>query len=245
MRRALPLTGILIVVFSLLASPVASAASPDADATARAKAALALAQAKVGLGTAAADPKDACVRVSWKQWSASGTCVVSSGGRSLIVTNNHLFSETHDANGQFVLGAYPLPATVTVVVGGAEHKAVAVGGDTDADLAFVVVDATIPFAPLAASDTTEGTLVQHYGIGSGGGRGRVLAWIRHQQAKHRFAASYTSESGDSGAGVFDPSGSVVAVHCGRHDDTAHGDARGTPVSAVRERITALTIWPPK
>ena len=221
--------------------------SPDADA--RAKAALALAEAEAGVDRSpptdvgrAANPKDACVRVAWKQWGASGTCVAVSGGKSLVVTNNHLFSEHHDREGQFPRGDYPLPATVTPVSGGPALKGLAVDGDREGDLAFVVVDGVLPYTPLAAADAPAGTAVFHHGVGSGGGPGVVLPPVDHPQPKHRFNSTCPSTSGDSGAGLFDPAGEVVAVNCGRNE---RGQERGTPVSAVRRHVAALAAWPPR
>ncbi len=218
------------------------------DAEARARAALALAEAEIGFDRTAAapgraaDPKAACVRVGWKQWGASGTCVAVSGGKSLVVTNNHLFSEFHDAEGQFPRGNYPLPATVTPIAGGLPLKGVAVDGDRESDLAFVIVDGVLPYTPLAAADAPVGTAVWHAGVGSGGGSGAVLPPTDHPQPKHRFNSTCPSTSGDSGAGLFDPAGAVVAINCGRNE---RGNERGTPVSAVRPKVAALAAWPPR
>lgn len=180
--------------------------------------------------------------MGWKRWGGSGTCVAVAGKKSLVVTNNHIFSETKDFEGQFPRGNYPLPATVTPIAGGPTLKGVAVDGDRASDLAFIIVDGALPYAPLAAADAPAGTIVWHAGIGTGGGSGRVLSATEHQQAKHRFSATYTSDSGDSGAGVFNPDGEVVAVHCGR---TTKKEGRGTPASDVRLRLAAVKEWPPR
>ena len=183
-----------------------------------------------------ADPKAACVRVSWGQWSASGTCVASEGGKSLVVTNNHLFTDAKDGAGQFVRGEYPLAAAVRTLDGGPRLTGTAVDGDRDADLAFVVVDGSLPVAELAARDAAPGTAVWHKGVGSGGGAGKVLPPVANDLPKMWFASTAPSVSGDSGAGLFDPAGKLVAVNCGRHGSGLSAPQRGTPVTPVRSLL---------
>lgn len=185
------------------------------------------------------DPAAACVRVSWKQYSASGTCVACEGGKSLVVTNNHLFSETYDADGQFARGGYPLACTVRPVNGAAAFSGAAIEGDRDADLAFVVVDGELPVAELADAEAAPGTPVWHKGIGSGGGKGVVLVPRSHPQPKNVFASDTPSVSGDSGAGLFDPAGRIVAVNCGRHGTAPISPQRGTPVGPIRDRLRGV------
>lgn len=182
------------------------------------------------------NPSAACVRVSWNKFSASGTCVAYEDGKSLVVTNNHLFSESHDSEGQLQRGEYPLAATVATLDGKKTFKATAIDGDRDADLALVVVDGELPVAQLAEADSTEGTRVWHKGIGSGGGEGRVLSIKPNLQPKLNFASDCSTQVGDSGAGVFDEQGRLVAVHCGRHGTEPSAAERGTPITPVRSLL---------
>jgi S1-C subfamily serine protease len=193
----------------------------------------------------AGDTEAACVRVSWKQYTCSGFCVACEGGKSLVVTNNHLFSETHGPDGQFPRANYPLAGTVATLDGKKTFKATAIDGDKDADLAFVVVEGELPVAELADSDAPPDTPVWHRGIGSGGGKGVVLLKGTHDQPKHNFASTTPSTSGDSGAALFDENGKVVAVNCGRHAESTGAAQRGTPITPVRNllRGVAKTAFP--
>lgn len=178
------------------------------------------------------DPSAACVRVSWKQWSASGTCIASEDGKSLILTCNHLFYEQPYAGAPFQLGAYPLTSTVTVR--GKTYTATAIAGDADADLALVEVDAVLPVADIAPELPQSGSKVQHYGLGSGGGVGKVLPVPTNvSRPSMMFLYDAKSDSGDSGAGVFDEFGRLCAVHCGRDGTARSSPSRGTPVTSVR------------
>jgi hypothetical protein len=49
-----------------------------------------------------ADPAAACVRVAWDRFGASGVCVASDGGKSLVVSNNHVFTERRQGRGHRV-----------------------------------------------------------------------------------------------------------------------------------------------
>jgi hypothetical protein len=101
------------------------------------------------------------------------------------------------------------------------------------------VDGELPVAEMAEADAAVGTAVWHRGIGSGGGEGKVLAAQPHSQAKQQFASSCSSESGDSGAGVFDSAGRVVAVNCGRHGMDLSAAQRGTPITPIRNLIRGV------
>lgn len=187
------------------------------------------------------DPVAACVRVQWKNYGGSGTCIACEGGKSLVLSCNHVFSEGG-------LGNYPLDCVVQH--DGKTYTAVAVSGDREADLAAVVVEGELPVAEIATQAPAVGAFVWHRGIGSGGGRGRVVlvpspgrggSWV---ESSCHFAADMTSISGDSGAGVFNQYGQLVAVHNGRFG--AAGDfARGAPLMPVRNflRGAARTMFP--
>lgn len=194
---------------------------------------------------AVADPIGACVRVSWDRFSASGVCVAYENGKSLVVSNNHVFTEKRTPFGEFARADYPLECSVRTLDGKRTLRAIAVDGDKDADLAFLIVDGELPVAEMATADAPIGTKVWHRGIGSGGGQGKVLPVQQHPQAKQMFASDCSSESGDSGAGVFDQDGRLVAVNCGRHSIEVGAAQRGTPITPIRNlaRGVARTAFP--
>jgi hypothetical protein len=184
--------------------------------------------------SAAADPSGACVRVSWGRYAASGTCIASEGGLSLVVSNNHVFSEPiPDAPPP--LASYPLEVAVATLDGKRSLAGVAYAGVTDADgdLALVLVKGELPVAELADDVPPVGTEVWHKGIGSGGGQGRVAEPGHFREASCHFASTATVVPGDSGAGVFSAkTGQVVAVNNG----FTGSKQRGAPVGKVRELL---------
>lgn len=179
-----------------------------------------------------------CVSVNWGRYWASGVCIGSDGRQSLVLTNNHLFSNQPFPGAEFPLGNYPLAGKVESLDEKQTFAARGVGGDTEADLALVIVEGNLLSAPLSLQDAPEGTVVRHYGIGSKFSSGVVLAAIMGQP-KSRFAATLRAVSGDSGAGIFDPLGQIVAINCGRHGMAENAPLRGTPVSAVHPVLRRL------
>lgn len=180
------------------------------------------------------DAKKACVSVwnahanaNGQRYGGSGVCIATEGGKSVVLTNNHIFSDQHHPAGGFRDDIYPLPATV--VVGGKEHKAVALSADRDADVCVVIVDAELVPAKVADSLPAPGAKVWRNGNGSGY---QVCKVIDSEASADRlgFVVEGKSESGDSGSAYFNEANEFVALHCGKD---AAGRPRGTPVTVVK------------
>jgi hypothetical protein len=199
-----------------------------------------LALALSALPAPAAEPAmpAACVTVyAPPHWAGCGTCVASEGGKSLVVTNNHIWSERNHPAGGFYDDIYPVRGQVSAGVGlsAPRFAAVAVAGDRERDLVLVVVDGELPVAELAEENAPAGTKVWRFGHGTGAQSAEVLA-PRPELAsvpRCQFRATGRSESGDSGSGYFSAAGELVAVHVG-----ADPKPRGTPVAHVRAFLAA-------
>lgn len=185
------------------------------------------------------DPKAATCVVNWKQYLGSGTCIASEGGKSLVLTCNHVWSEQSSPGAPFPLGSYPLFGEVRH--DGKTYSATAIAGDADADLALVVVDAPLPVARIATQTPAVGAKVRHYGMTSKDTSGEVLpARTDISAAAHQFAFTTSAIPGDSGAGVFDERGELVAVVCGRTGMATSAPARGPSVTVIRSVVVHHT-----
>lgn len=164
-----------------------------------------------------------------ERFGGSGVCIASEGGKSIVVTNNHVFSAAAHPSGGFATDVYPVAATVTC--GGKSYAATAVSADRAADIAVVVVDGSLPVAEVADELPKAGTTVWRNGIGTGYRTGTVLAADDGgSDPRFGFVVNGVSESGDSGSGYFNEKNELVAIHCGKN---ATNNPRGTPVTAVK------------
>lgn len=163
---------------------------------------------------------------------ASGVCIASDGHKSLVLTNNHLFATQPGPGLPFPLAPYPMPTRVFSLDGKQCWQGTAVAGHLGGDLAVVVVEGNLPFASLAGQDAKVGEEVWHKGIGSGGSTGKVLKPYCVAPQCCCFTATLRAIPGDSGSGIFNGKGQVVAITCGRVALPIDAPLRGTPVSAV-------------
>jgi S1-C subfamily serine protease len=134
--------------------------------------------------------------------SGSGTCVHSAAGKSLILTNRHVVADR--PSGWVVAGADRWSEGTVKAV------------SPDADLALIECPGSFPVAPLAESDPA-GLPVRRLGFGRGVLRvaaGRLGELVR---GKDRVT-TMESIPGDSGSGVLDPDGRLVAVTWGQFGD---------------------------
>lgn len=172
------------------------------------------------------------VGVSIEKYGGSGVAIAQKNDKTLVVSCNHIFAEQLP-NGQYPLADYPMDAAVwhkgKVFVG---H---AVGGCEKGDIAFIVVDGKIPVAPLAEKDALPGEAVWNYGKKSKGAPG-VTHLTDFNAPSHKFIASFTSISGDSGGRACNARGEVVAIICGRVAQPEGTPARGVPASYIRTLI---------
>jgi S1-C subfamily serine protease len=180
--------------------------------------------------------KKACVSV-WNattnsagvKFGGSGVCIACEGTQSIVVTNNHIFSERHHPEGGFYDDIYPVAAQI--VVGDKTYKATAVAADRLSDICVVIVDGALTPAKIADAMPREGEKVWRQGNGTGYQTGEVIATNANPtQPRFSFEASGKSASGDSGSPYFNAKDELVAIHCGQ---TSTGAPRGTPVTSVK------------
>lgn len=163
-----------------------------------------------------AGPEDSCVKVCRKDASGnhygSGTVVQSAGGRSLVLTNWHVVPDGQQQ--------------VAVLHGKDWHPAKWVAVDTVTDLSLVRVEATLPVAQLAEREPPVGTVLRRWGFPGGGAMvaksNKTLGVSNYRMQYPRTDGSYQDggaiyeveqvpEKGESGSGLFDPDGRLVAV----------------------------------
>lgn len=188
---------------------------------------------------AVTDPLDACVKVQMavansagQKFAGSGVCIASENGQSIVLTNNHIFSDQSHPQGGFRDDIYPVAAEV--LAGQRTYKAVAVGADRPADVAVLVVEGTLPHVALADTVPPVGSTVWRNGSGSGFQKGVVAAPdARYTSPSMQFWVDGKSDSGDSGSAYFNDKNECVALHAGRTGDAVRSYARGTPVTSVK------------
>ncbi len=159
-----------------------------------------------------ADPSATAVKVTQAKPpfinSGSGTVVESRDGQSLVLTNRHVL---------------PSPdGKIKVHVGNEAYPAEWLGVDETADLAIVVVKAKLPVAPIAKEVPPVGAEVRQWGFAGGNGvrpKQGTAGQLSPQGDRTAEGAKiyYTSiipEQGDSGCGVFDSEGRLIAVNWG-------------------------------
>lgn len=145
----------------------------------------------------------------------SGTVIASEQGKSLVMTNRHV---VQDGTGQ-----------VHVDNGGRRYPGQVIATDTKADLAIILVDATLPVAQLASSLPPKGAKVMQWGRDSRYDNRFVLkegVALGVRDGRKDFESTIESYLGDSGCGVFDEQGRLVAVNWGGR---AHDAETGLPI----------------
>ena len=166
----------------------------------------------------AADPQKSAVKISFVVFEnnadgvseatlgwGSGTVVHSSGGKSLILTNRHVCPHG---------GGHPF-----VLIGSKSYPAEWVAADATVDLALVRVPVELPAVELGEVEPAEGTTLRQWGYSQRGPikakSGPALGTIRFKTDDGPKIESLLTgidvEQADSGSGVFDPDGRLVAV----------------------------------
>jgi len=160
-------------------------------------------------------------------YKGTGTVVWAEGGKSYIVTNYHV---VEDNRGTFVVEHNTSGKRYPARIG---HRS------PEGDAVVLEVDTVLPAAVLGA-DEPAGTPVTHYGNTTGPKRGRVVGYgsvsVGNWSGEQLYT-DYESDSGDSGAGVFNDRGELVGVHWG--GSSGDGRRRVVPVGVVR-RLLAWT-----
>lgn len=151
-------------------------------------------------------PPECVVRVNVGTAGGSGTVIASEDGKSLVLTNQHVAA--HAGN-------------VSVNHKGKDFNATLLSTNAGDDLALLLVDVELPAAVMADAEPDVGTEVEQWGY-DWRGQGK---WI-HKTGKYKGVTNFTSEaietsiesiSGDSGCGIFNKAGQLVAVNWGRHE----------------------------
>lgn len=172
--------------------------------------------------------------------SGSATCIACEGGRSLVLTNNHIFAPHVPPNQPTPRAAYPIDVEVWSVDWKRKWagKAVDGVGDDGGDLALVVVETEMPCVTTAEADATPGTPIWHFGVSTrdyGGRRAGFVAAPTYSvsQPDNTFRGDIGSVSGDSGAGIFNGDHELVGVNSGRIGHPGTDQQRGATVGVIR------------
>lgn len=162
-------------------------------------------------------PASSTVYVSWYSTGGTGTVIACEDGKSLVLTCAHVV---------------PYAGQTRVCLNGTWYDATFIaagpqlpGGSYEPDLALLQVDAELPAVQIALEEPPLGSKLRQWAFG-----GRRTPWFEQPTSKSgevalrtssRWTAVYPtmhstlpSESGDSGAGVFDESGELCAVTWG-------------------------------
>lgn len=159
----------------------------------------------------AADPPASCVVVRRTDRAAgaanlgSGTVVACEGGWSLVLTNSHVCPKA---------GEY-----AEIALGWKRYRAWVCYAPGEPDLAALLVRAELPASAPSGAEPEPGCVVYQWGYGlqlPALKTGKLTADTA-KTAGTRFLTRFTTidtESGDSGSGVFDAAGRLVAVTWG-------------------------------
>lgn len=177
----------------------------------------------------------------------TGTVIASEDGRSLVLTNAHVVeSAAHPITVTYWCDGKPWTQPATYLGGSAVST---VSADTISvhgpDLALISIAADLPAVEVAESIPAEGEAVSLFGFGGTGSTvypkhksGRVLREDggRTTAGDPITRTSIATVNGDSGSGIFNDRGQLVAVHWGR------GLRATDPTSAERlDTVHAFTV----
>jgi S1-C subfamily serine protease len=167
---------------------------------------------------AAAEPEKSAVKISFVTFGesgsgvsevtcgwGSGTVIQSGGGKSLVLTNRHVCPHG---------GGHPF-----VVVGNKTYSAEWIAADPGPDLALIRVPVELPAVELADADPEEGTMLRQWGYSgrgpikpkSGSALGTVNVRTEDGAKVEALITGIDVEPADSGSGVFNADGRLVAV----------------------------------
>lgn len=192
------------------------------------------------------------VMVNVGRASGTGTCIASEAGRSLILTNAHVvegpsagITVLHQANG--VWRTYPCEYVGGSRVTPTGPNSIEVHGP---DLALIVADGEIPAAKIADDLPPVGSPVHQWGFGGQYGRSvpfeplhktGTVAYHEDRGDRSETCTTFRSQSGDSGSGVFNDRGELVAVTAGLNDLESNPRAinRGVRLDVVRAFVAKV------
>lgn len=168
-------------------------------------------------------PEDASCRVHIPGAAGSGVAIAT----DIVATNCHVVDWRHRSD-----------ATVTLHADGRTYRAETVALDPAADVALLRVSGA-RLVPVAMADAAEGAEVHLLGYGRRGvlarGVGRILRAVwGHRTPRGQVPVTLchvASEPGDSGGGIFDQHGRLVAINWGRD---GVGQSLSTPARYVAQ-----------
>lgn len=178
----------------------------------------------------------------------SGTPVAVEGGKTLVLTNAHVVRDTYKDKPIVVHArgkAYPARYVAGSVVKDTGPSLIEVDGP---DLCFLQVDADLGSVEIRTDDVGEGERVYHWGYGASGTSVSLPVMRSGSVTSTEITSEKTvvfsgdSVQGDSGAGVFDTHGKLVAVLWGG----TTGRSVAVPAKAVRrfvERPVLTKLFP--
>ncbi len=194
-------------------------------------------------GQAAADPSRSTVFIQrdlggGRGRAGTGTVVACEGGKSLVLTNAHV---ADDPDGTYTVTHAGRAHPATYVAGSPVRHTSPTSMQIDGpDVALLAVEATLPAATIAPEVPRPGDRVRLWGFG-----GRSAAQGAAEKAGQTLdAAAYVeptfvsdadTTSGDSGSGVFNDAGELVAVHWGGDGQRAHAVPLGTVRAFLRDK----------
>ena len=201
---------VLALLLAYLAGPRARGAEPPAGGT------------RVPLPLAVAEPPASVMRFTHGSSGCSATCIASENGRSLVLCAAHCFGGAPSAS-------FRQKARLTLLSDGSAYDGVGVAGSERADCALIVVEATLPAAPVNPQMPPVGAEVEHFGITSRHAVGRIVdnPDLVNPEPTQLFRSTMASIPGDSGAAIFHR-GSVVAWNWGYYGGSPRIQA-GTPI----------------
>lgn len=169
-------------------------------------------------------PEDASCRVNIPGAAGSGVAIAA----DIVATNCHVVDWRHRSD-----------ATVTLHADGKTYRAETVALDPAADVALLRVSG-VRLVPVAMADAAEGAEVHLLGYGRRGvlarGVGRILRamWGRRTPRGQVpvTLCHVASEPGDSGGGIFNLQGQLVALNWGAISST--GQSLSTPARYVAQ-----------
>ena len=165
----------------------------------------------IALPLLASDPQDSAVRVEVKKdgriFGGSGT-VINLGKQTLVLTNEHVVREAD---------------SVSVVKDGRYIKAELLAANPSVDLALLKVKEKMAGASLANEEPAVGSEVRTFGhpdwkLTPKVGKALGNVDNARQRGMRVWYSTIHPEPGDSGSGVFDREGRLVAVNWGGYTD---------------------------
>lgn len=180
-------------------------------------------------------PKDASVKIAVGNGSCSATSIAYHNGQSLIITVSHLF---RGDNGQYYQPGTKVSVTTEA---GEQFDGELVAIHPTSDIALAIIKGKIPTASFNLREPLVGEQVQQWGynyLSKGKQVYKTGIVIKISDYNGTMDSSIDQISGESGVGVFNLSGRIVAVAWGGGPNLTKGQA-STRLKIVRAFVARL------